>query len=132
MDRLALDAYLTAWWLEVIAEAAIDIGVVLDAVEAVFATQPDLSDAWAEPLGDSFLLRRAVRSFAVSFDVGVEGDTYRLEQLYKHVSELSAAAYARVRWIVEPLQPEDEQIGQVITVRSDFLTGPNVTGAEAW
>lgn len=122
MDREPLRAYLQREFAEVIAEAGIDLNPVLDAVARVFAGIADLAGVWAEPLADYYLLRRARRAFLTMFDVGVEGDTYRLNQLYKNVEAELPKAEVRVAWLVLPHAPDTSGIGEVVTIHSPYLT----------
>lgn len=128
MDPIALAAYIADEWAEIVAEVGMDASTVTDRVEAIYTAQPSLDDAWAEPLADYYVLRRAVRAFAVDFDVTIDGDSYRLSQR-KQIADLYATAYARVAWIVAA---EDDDTGTVVTVRSDFLTGETTEGASGW
>lgn len=133
MDRLALGAYLNAKFRGIIAETALSVDAVLDAVEAVLSTRSDVPSAeWEKPLAHYFLLEDAVLAFATNIPVSVEGDSFGLDRQYKHAKELFDMAYAEVRWIVEPLGPDDALSGSVITVRQDFLTGASVTGGAEW
>lgn len=134
MDRDALRAYLEREYAELIAEAGIALDPVLDAVARVFAGMEDLPALWAEPLGDYYLLRRAKRALLTAIDVGIEGDTYRLNQLYKNVSDELPKAEARVSWLVLPVQETDDG-PKVVALHMPFLTPDpwsSVTGYGEW
>lgn len=118
MDRAALTAYLQREFAEVIAEAGIDVEPILDAVEQVYILTTDLALVWREPLGDYYLLRRAKRAFLAAFDVGVEGDSYRLNQLFKNVEAELPKAEARVAWLVIPGAEDGPKF---VTISTPFL-----------
>ena len=124
MDSAALTAYLNAEWPEVIAEASIDVSRIVSIVDEVYDADSTLDDSWAQPLGDYYLLRRAVRAFSVGFDVSLSGDSYRQSQLHKMVSEHYAAAAAQVAGIVGP---DDAAEPAIVTITSDYLTGGDFT-----
>ena len=128
MDRAALTACLQREFAEIIAEASIDLVAILDSVEAVYGRTPDLPTIWAEPLADYFLLRRARRAFLTMFDVGVEGDTYRLNQLYQNVVKELPAAEARVAWLVIPVP---SNAGKLVTLELAYLE-PDGEEVAAW
>lgn len=132
MDRVALTAYLEREFAEIITEASIVLDRILDSVEAVYGWTPDLLSLWEEPLADYYLLRRAKRAFMVMFDVGVEGDTYRLNQLYKNVTDALPKAEAIVAWLVSPVTPDTSNTGRIVTLEIPYLE-PTVTGGDtAW
>jgi hypothetical protein len=116
MDAAALTAYLETEWAEVIAEASIDPARIVGIVAEAYLADPALSDGWAEPLGDYYLLRRAARAFAVDFDVTLGDNSYRLSQR-KTIDKLLANAYGHVAWIVDP---EGGDAGGLVTISKDF------------
>jgi hypothetical protein len=115
MDAAALTAYLETEWAEVIAEASIDPARIVSIVEEAYTADPTLSDGWAEPLGDYYLLRRAARAFAVDFDVTLGNNSYRLSQR-KTIDKLLENAYAQIAWIVDP----EGGAGGLVTISKDF------------
>lgn len=129
MNGAALTAYLNDEWAEVIATAPVDVTTVVTRAEAVYAAKPGLSDAWAEALGDYFLLRRADRAFTAQFDVSVEGNSFRLNQLHANVQDALKRAQITVGWLVDPTLTAEDGIapGTVITVSQRFLTGGEPT-----
>jgi len=131
MDREALRTYLTREYAELIAEAGIDLEPILDAVAQVYTVTTDLVLVWAEPLGDYYLLRRAKRALVTAFDIGVEGDSYRLNQLYKNVEAELAMAEARVSWLVIPGVEDGPKF---VTLNTPFLSDSwsSVTGYGEW
>lgn len=134
MDRAALQAYLEREFAELIAEAGIDLDPILDAVARVYAGMDGLLLVWAEPLADYYLLRRAKRALLTAIDVGVERDTYRLNQLYKNVSDELPKAEARVGWLVLPVQEAADDGPKLVTLSTPFLSDSwsSVTGYGEW
>jgi hypothetical protein len=115
MDTASVLTYLNAEWSEVIAEAVIDAPYIASQVMTHYADNADLEARWMRPLADYYLLRRALRAFAVDFDVTIDGNSYRLSQR-KQLSALYADAFALVSWLVDD---EYETFGQIVTVTAN-------------
>ncbi len=128
MNISAVETYLNAWWSELIAEALIEVQTILNAVQGIYDAQPTLDPRWANYLAKYYLLERAVAAFSVDFDVTVEGDSYRLSQR-KDLAKQLAEAHKMIAWIVEPLSPEEESIGQLVTVTGHVFTGDPYRGS---
>lgn len=123
---MALTAYLNAEWGKVMAQAVIEPAYVVSLVEGVYAGNASLEDAWAEPLADYFLLRRAIRQFSTDFDVALGDKSFKLSQR-KQLAPLFEEARAKVAWLVE----EGADSGaKVVTVTDHWQTGPPDSGSE--
>lgn len=127
MDPTAITTYLTTWYPELIAETGIDPAVIVGRVIETYDADTDLADAWANPLARYYLLDRAVQVFSVEFDVGLSGDSYRLNQRKVELVKERDRALAAVGWIVD--LAESATTGtSMTTITGDYLTGGEAYG----
>lgn len=132
MDRAALTSYLATEYDVLLAEAGIEaadtpdgLGPVLDAVEQLVALSTELSPAWHRPLARYYALQRIVNRLAVNMNVSVAGDSYSLQQQFANAQKLLDRERVTVGWLVDPIPPADEdaELGKVVTITQDYLTG---------
>lgn len=127
LDRLAVDydALLDASGILVIDDPS-GLATALDTVESILDRNPTIPVYLTYDLVAYFVLDRIVTSLASMFDVTLEGDSYRLNQLYKNAVELRTAKRAAIGWVLDGDTPGGEAadtFGNVMTIVTPFL-GP--------
>lgn len=131
VDRASLTTYLSRKYGVLLAEiglAATDtddgLGPIIDDVTLVVDAHDSLSEAWHEPLGRYYTLQQAVDTLAVDMDVSISGDSYKLDQQFKHVMVLLENERRTVSWLTGPDAIDPDTFGDlgVVTITSDYLT----------
>lgn len=133
MDRLALldriaveyDAMLDAAGI-IVADDPAGLGAALDTTQSIFERNESIPPYLAYDVFSYFVLDRVVTSLASMFDVTIDGDSYRLNQLYKNAVELRAAKRTAIGWIIDgdvPGEAAADTFGNVLTIVTPFL-GP--------
>lgn len=128
MDRNSLIAFLARSYGDVLPLTSIQpdangLGVFADQVLAVYAEQAGLSDSWANPLAEYFLLEQLELEFIAMPDrVTVDNDTYDNSKLFGRISARLASLRRRLGWILGD-EADDADIGKVVTINTPYLTG---------
>ncbi len=129
MDRLALLDRIAVEYDVLLDEAGIIVaddpgalGTALDDVESIRARNPSVESYHVYDLFSYFVLDRIVTSLAGMFDVTVEGESFRLNQLYKNAVDLRDAKRKFVGWMVDwSGATGDDTFGNTMTIVMPFL-----------
>lgn len=139
MTRADLVAHLDAWHSELLADAELDaadtVGNLKEPIDAALramgVTAADLATATPTDedgfiaQGEYHVLRRIVRALSTRFDVGIDGDSYRLSQSVAHARALLNEAEARVLALFGAIHGADEGPKQVRIVTPFLAREPH-------
>lgn len=134
IDRAALTAYLATEYDTLLAEARIQptdtadgLASVLDAVQRVVDQHDDLDVAWHRPLGQYFVLQRIAHRLAANMDVSDTEGSYKLSQQFQNAKWLLGQVSPLVSGLVTPASRDDANAVGILSVRSRFLRGGEVS-----